>query len=221
VITERPLQKGFLFRQPIVNRQKELAGYQLLLRSAEPDGSGRRPTLDTAALCAAYLELGMRSALGNTCAYLGITPDFLQQEALELLPAAGVVLELLLDRPPDKAAQIRCRTLRERGYTLALADYRGIDDRSRPLLPMVDVIKIDASTTDRSTLSNLAGSLRNLPIKLLAQGVDSSELMERCRDLGFALFQGRHFAQAEIVSGRRLSASQAALIRLINLVGRH
>jgi hypothetical protein len=33
-------------------------------------------------------------------------------------------------------------------------------------------------------------------------------------------FQGRYFAQAEIVSGRRLSASQAALIRLINLVGR-
>jgi c-di-GMP-related signal transduction protein len=44
--------------------------------------------------------------------------------------------------------------------------------------------------------------------------------MERCRNLGFALFQGRYFAQAEIVSGRRLSASQAALIRLINLVGR-
>jgi EAL and modified HD-GYP domain-containing signal transduction protein len=220
VITEQTLRKAFLFRQPIVSRQQELAGYQLLLRTAEPDTDERQQTLNTAALCAAYLELGMQSALGNACAYLGITPDFLQQEALELLPAAGVVLELLLDRPPDKAVQIRCRCLHERGYTLALADYRGIDDRSRPLLPMVDVIKIDASTTDQRTLGNLAGSLRNLPITLLAQGVDSRELMDRCRNLGFTLFQGRHFAQAEIVSGRRLSASQAALIRLINLVGR-
>jgi EAL and modified HD-GYP domain-containing signal transduction protein len=63
-------------------------------------------------------------------------------------------------------------------------------------------------------LQELAGSLRKLPIKLLAQGVDSHEQMERCRNLGFELFQGRYFAQAEIVSGRRLSASQAALIRL-------
>jgi c-di-GMP-related signal transduction protein len=220
VITEQSLQKAFLFRQPIVSRQQELAGYQLLLRSAEAGGDERQQNLTTAALCAAYLELGMQSALGNNCAYLGITPDFLQQEALELLPAAGVVLELLLDRPPDKTVQIRCRCLRDRGYVLALGDYRGIDDRSRPLLPMVDVIKIDARTTDQRTLANLAGSLRNLPIKLLAQGVDSRELLERCRNLGFALFQGRHFAQAEIVSGRRLSASQAALIRLINLVGR-
>jgi c-di-GMP-related signal transduction protein len=67
---------------------------------------------------------------------------------------------------------------------------------------------------------DLAGSLRKLPIKLLAQGVTSREQMEHCRNLGFALFQGRYFAQAEIVSGRRLSASQAALIRLVNLVGR-
>ncbi|TLD45687.1 MAG: Cyclic di-GMP phosphodiesterase CdgJ [Accumulibacter sp.] len=220
MITEQSLQKSFLFRQPIVSRQQELAGYQLLLRRAEGDGDEQQQTLTTAALCAAYLELGMQSALGNSSAYLGITPDFLEQEALELLPAAGVVLELLLDRPPDKTVQTRCRCLRDRGYVLALGDYRGIDDRSRPLLPMVDVIKIDARATDERTLANLAGSLRNLPIKLLAQGVDSRELLERCSNLGFALFQGRHFAQAEIVSGRRLSASQAALIRLINLVGR-
>lgn len=67
----------------------------------------------------------MQSALGNNCAYLGITPDFLQQEALELLPAAGVVLELLLDRPPTRRVRIRCRCLRDRGYVLALGDYRG------------------------------------------------------------------------------------------------
>ncbi|HAY29609.1 MAG TPA: diguanylate phosphodiesterase, partial [Candidatus Accumulibacter sp.] len=219
-MTEQSLKNAFLFRQPIVNRQQELAGYQLLLRSAEPGSDECDQTLSTAALCAAYSELGMQSALGNSCAYIGITAGFLQQESLELLPAAGVVLELLLDRPPDKATLIRCRCLRDRGYLLALSDYRGIDDRSRPLLPMVDVIKIDASKADHGALANLAGSLRNLPIRLLAQGVDSRELMERCRSLGFVLFQGRYFAQAEIVSGRRLSASQAALIRLINLVGR-
>ena len=215
---DQSLRNAFLFRQPILNRQQELAGYQLSFRSsATTTDSG---PVATAALCAAYSELGMQSALGNNCAFIAIDADFLRQEAIELLPPASVVLELLLDGVADKATLTRCQSLRARGYSLALTDYRGIDDRSRPLLPMVEVIKIDLDTAEAGQLRDLAGSLRKLPIKLLAQGVTSREQMEHCRNLGFELFQGRYFAQAEIVRGRRLSASQAALIRLVNLVGR-
>ena len=143
-----------------------------------------------------------------------------RQEAIELLPAQGVVLEILLDDVPDKAMLTRCRHLVDRGFSLALTNYQGIDDRSRPLLPLVTVIKIDLQQADHERLQDLAGSLRHLPLKLHAQSVDSNEQMERCRSLGFALFQGRYFAQAEIVSGRRLSAAHTTLIRLCNLVGR-
>lgn len=219
-MSDQALQTAFLFRQPILNQKQELAGYQLSFRSTNDGGEDRSEHHSGAALCAAYSELGMRSALGNACAYIGIDADFLQQNAIELLPHEGVVLELLLDDIPRKDMLTRCRCLRERGYSLALTNYRGIDDRSRPLLPIVDVIKIDIQAADEAQLRDLAGSLQRLPINLLAQGVDTCEQMERCSGLGFALFQGRYFARAEIVSGRRLSASQAALIRLINLVGR-
>jgi c-di-GMP-related signal transduction protein len=219
-MTEQSLKNAFLFRQPILDRQQELAGYQLSLRRCNDIADERSDSPDAAALCAAYSELGMQSALGNTRAFIGIDADFLQQEAIALLPPGGVAIELILDRVPDRATLTRCQYLHGRGYSLVLTDYRGIDDRSRPLLPMVEVIKIDVNTADSEPLGNLAGSLRQLPIKLLAQGVGSREQMERCRSFGFELFQGRYFAQAEIVSGRRLSASQAALIRLVNLVGR-
>ncbi len=220
-MSDQFLQNAFLFRQPILNRRQELAGYQLSFHSGQEvddDDAGYRGA--GAPLCAAYSELGMYSALGQTCAYLGVDSNFLQQEAIELLPPQGVVLELLLDGVPEQVTLVRCRALRERGYSLALSNYRGIDDRSRPLLPLLSVIKIDLRHADQLGLEELAGSLRQLPIKLLAQGVDSHPQMERCRDLGFALFQGRYFAQAEIVSGRRLSAAHATLIRLCNLVGR-
>jgi len=220
MMTEQFLKNAFLFRQPILNRQQELAGYQLSFLSNDALAADGNSPGASAPLCAAYSELGMRSALGNACAFIGIDAGFLHQEAIELLPPEGVVLELLLDGVPDKTTLRRCQDLRARGYSLALTDYRGIDDRSRLLLPMVEVIKIDLHAAGEGRLGDLAGSLRHLPIKLLAQHVDSREQLERCRSLGFDLFQGRHFAQAEIVSGRRLSASQAALIRLINLVGR-
>ena len=207
---------AFLFRQPILDREQALAGYRLSFRGSEelPESNA------AAALCATYGELGMQSALGHRRAFLGIDTDFLQQDAIELLPPTGVVLELLVDEPPNQAMLKRCDRLRDRGYALALTDYRGIDPRSRPLLPMVEVIKIRVGAADEDELRNLAGSLRKLPVRLLAQDVDSHEQLQRCCQLGFELFQGRYFAQGEIVSGRRLSASQLALIRVLDLVER-
>lgn len=222
-MTDNALQNAFLFRQPILNRQQEIAGYQLSFRSGEElaDAGDYGLRGAGAPLCAAYSELGMQGALGNSLAFIGIDTDFLQQEAIELLPPKAVVLELLLDGVPEAKILTRCRKLVERGYSLALTSYQGIDDRSRPLLPLVAVIEIDLRhDADDGRLEDLAGSLRHLPVRLLAQGVESREQMERCRGLGFALFQGRHFARAEIVSGRRLSAAHATLIRLCNLVGR-
>ncbi|MBL8399148.1 MAG: EAL domain-containing protein, partial [Candidatus Accumulibacter sp.] len=153
-------------------------------------------------------------------AFIGVDADFLHQAAIELLPAEGVVLELLLDQLPDAEILSRCRSLRARGYSLAFGDYGGIDDRSRPLLPMIDIIGIDLQTIHDEQLSDLAESLRHLPIQLLARNVENRERMENCRRIGFDLFQGRYFAQPEIVKGRRLSATQASLIGLINLLHR-
>ncbi|MBK9446219.1 MAG: EAL domain-containing protein [Betaproteobacteria bacterium] len=59
-----------------------------------------------------------------------------------------------------------------------------------------------------------------LPLKLLAEKVETREQMEFCRSLGFHLFQGYYFARPTVISGRQLSASQLGIIRLINLVAR-
>ncbi|MEI7431181.1 MAG: HDOD domain-containing protein, partial [Betaproteobacteria bacterium] len=51
-------------------------------------------------------------------------------------------------------------------------------------------------------------------------GVETKGRMESCQKIGFQLLQGHYFARPEIVSGRRLSASQSGLIQLINLASR-
>ena len=81
------------------------------------------------------------------------------------------------------------------------------------------------SRVDRNVIINAlfgdgSGPLARLPLKLLAQGVETREDFGRCRDAGFQLFQGYHFARPEIVSGRRLTASQTTIIQLINLAAR-
>ncbi|MFT3849766.1 MAG: EAL domain-containing protein [Propionivibrio sp.] len=216
-MTDSSISQALLGRQPVVDAKEELVGYELTLQATPIVTVASRAA---ALVCAAYAELGIRSALGQHTAFLRIDRDFLHGDAIEALPSDAVVLELVLGGVPDETTLARCRALRDRRYSLALAGYRGLDERSRPLLTLVDIIKIDARALDGDALRELAGPLARLPLKLLAEGIETREAMERCRAIGFQLFQGRYFAEPEIVSGRRLSASQASLIRLANLAGR-
>ena len=215
--SESASNEALLSRQPVLNLQQELVGYELTLLPAMPVQENSSTAM---LVCAAYAELGIQTALGQSKAFLPADLAFLHDDLIEALPPDAVVIELDFADAPDERTLQRCRALRERRYALALNDYRGLDKRSSTLLSMLDVIRIDIRQFDDAALRQLASPLVKLPLKLLAVGVETREAMERCRDIGFQLFQGYYFARPEIVSGRRLSASQASLVGLINLAGR-
>jgi EAL and modified HD-GYP domain-containing signal transduction protein len=207
----------YLSRQPILDARQDLVGYELTLLDGGRETAGHSANAATL-VCAAYSELGVRNALGRHKAFLRIDQEFLYDDAIGALPADGVVIQLILEQAPGEKVLERCRALREQHYSLGLADYRGQDEMSAPLLALVDFIKIGARGKDAEQLAALAGPLARLPLKLLAHGVDAPEDFARCRDGGFEFFQGHFFTHAEIVSGRRLTVSQATLIDLIKLV---
>jgi EAL and modified HD-GYP domain-containing signal transduction protein len=207
----------YLSRQPILDLRQDLTGYELMLQDDGRQTASRLPENDAMFICAAYDELGVRSALGHHKAFLRIDPEFLLDDAIDALPSDGVVIQLTLEQEPDSKTLERCRALREQHYSLALADYRGLDELSSPLLALVNFIRIDTRGKDARQLTALADPLARLPLKLLAQGVDTPEDFTRCCN-SFHLFQGCFFTRRKIISGRRLTASQATLIQLINLV---
>jgi EAL and modified HD-GYP domain-containing signal transduction protein len=210
----------YLSRQPILDLRQDLVGYELMPQAGGQGTDGHSPAEAAMLVCAAYAELEVRSALGRHKAFLCVDPGFLHDDAVEALPTDGVVLQLTLDAAPGEKTLERCRMLRERGYSLAYTDYSGLDEMSSPLLTLVDFIKIDVHGRDARQLLALAGPLARLPLRLLAQRVETPEDFALGRDNGFQLFQGYFFARPEIVSGRHLTASQSTLIRLVNLAAR-
>lgn len=212
------LREIFLARQPILDRDQAIVAYELRFpRGGRPVDAERTVA---AVVCAAFGELGIAHALGSARAFIEVDSAFLHDDAVESLPPAGVVLELKSIDPPDEATLARCRALKERGYALSLASYRGPDDRALALLPLLDLVRIDVRAYGDAALSELAGALLPLPVRLLAEGVETREQRERCHAIGFHLFQGYYFARPVVVSGRQLSATQLGLIRLINVIAR-
>jgi len=211
-----------LSRQLILDRKQEIVGYELSLASSiTVEGESETKLLDSELLvCSVYMEFGVRNALGNHKAYLQIDPDFLHNDLLETLSADSVILELVVNDVPDKRVIDRCIDLHKKQYPLAYTNYIGFNERVSPLLSLLSVVKIDIAKHSKAHLKEIISPIVNLPIKILAVGIDSQADIDLCMELGFHLFQGNYFSRPEIVEGRHLSPTQLGLIQLINLANK-
>jgi EAL and modified HD-GYP domain-containing signal transduction protein len=214
-------QDIFLGRQPILDRDQRIVAYELLFRTANTASVTVTVTDDMQATASvilhAFSEMGVQTVLGTQLGFINVSADMLLSDLVELLPRERVVLELLETIIVTDAVVERCRVLKQQGFTLALDDFVFADSH-RPLLALVDIVKVDLLQHDRSELQVAVNQLKPWPVKLLAEKVDSAEQAAYCHALGFDLFQGYYFARPSVLTTKRADPSQLALIRLLGLV---
>jgi len=211
----------YLGRQPILDAQQNLYGYELLFRSGPAPNRAivSNAMVATATVVAhAFTELGLTDALGNQKTFINVDGDFLLSEAVELLPKGKVVLEILETVELTPAVLERCRALKAKGFALALDDIVELTPAMEPLLAMLDFAKVCISGVTAEALPALVKGLSRYPGKLLAEQVESREQMEQCRQLGFQYFQGYYFARPLVLSGKKVGQSRLALLRLLTQV---
>ena len=165
-----------------------------------------------------FSELGVEAALGPYLGFVNLDARMLLSDTLELLPREKFVLEVLETVEITPEIVRRCRQLKDLGFQLALDDFITFEERHRPLLEMADIVKVELTGMDDATLSRTTRALRQWPVRLLAEKVDSEAQVRHCLDLGFDLFQGYYFAKPTIIAGKKLSHSELALNRLLGLV---
>jgi len=90
-------QDIYLARQPIVDVDKNLVGYELLFRSAPRDMADHDDSvLATSTVIAnVFGDMGLSEVIGEVDGYLNVDTDFLFSELVEALPPERIVLELV------------------------------------------------------------------------------------------------------------------------------
>lgn len=206
----------FLARQPILNRGQGLVAYELLFRRA---ATGTAGVIDDLAATASVIEhasaLGMENVTGGSLGFVNIDAAVLMSDFVQFLPRDKVVLEILETVKVTDAVLARVVELKHMGYTFALDDVIGDSEDVRRLLPLVDIIKVDIADMQPATLSDLSTQFKTAKKKLLAEKVENFDEYQRCLDLGFDYFQGYYFAKPAILSGKKLTPSQVALMQLM------
>lgn len=217
-----PLDQLFLGRQPILDVQQTLVGYELLFRdSSENRAENVSPGVATASVvCHAFTELGLASALGGRKGFIIADAAFLLHEAIEALPPECVVLEVDAGIADDPLIITRCQELGEKGYALCLKDPLRMEDSLQPLLRLSMFVKTNVKATQDDALAELLKAAKVHRVTAIASHVETQDDYQRVRGLGFEFFQGYYFAQPVTVTGKRLDPQLRSLIQIINLINR-
>ncbi len=206
--------KVLLARQPIYNRNKEIVAYELLFRSDtdEPITSFDGNLATSRVLLNLFTQSDIATVTNNLPAFVNFTEELLLNPPL--FDAQTIVIEILEDIKVTNEL-IDCITnLKNQGYQLALDDFV-MDEAYRPLLPLVDIIKLELPEMLDDKLEATIKELRQYNAKLLAEKIETPEQFNRCHELGCDLFQGYFMSKPEIVTGKKISANGLVILKLI------
>jgi EAL and modified HD-GYP domain-containing signal transduction protein len=210
----------FIARQPIFDASNARVAYELLYRStalaASAAGIGSNAMCNDTALHA-LVSIGLDRLTGGATAYVNVTREHLVGDLFRVFDPNVVVLELLESIEADDEVIDACARAVADGYTIALDDYDGRASLEA-LLPFASIVKLDVLGRTASQLAPVIASLRARGMRVLAERVETTEVLAMCRELGCELFQGYVYSRPETLDGRTLSVQDTAVIRILGLV---
>jgi len=215
-----PAQKpgACLARQPILNNDERVLGYELLFRES-PDEN--RFTADSESATSITIDtlnvMGLDVVCDGRLAFINCTHQMLLNEFFLLLPADKTVIELQENVPADAGVIQACQQLKQKGYRIALDNFVLADAR-KPLVPQADFLKVDIRKLASGQGPALAALCAGKPCALLAQKVESRLQFLSAAKEGFTLFQGYFFRHPERMRARHIPENQASQLRLLQAI---
>lgn len=210
------IKEFFLARQPILNRDQVLFAYELLFREAAVGYANVTDDVAaTASVIAHASELGLENVIGASLGFINVDAAVLMSDFIQFLPKQKVVLEILETVKVSERLIARVAELERAGYVFALDDVAADSEGVRMLLPFTDIIKIDLGEVGRKDVVCLSSRFKHKKKKLLAEKVENLAQFQACLDLGFDYFQGYYFAKPLVMTGKKLSPSQVAIMQVM------
>lgn len=211
----------FVGRQPILDSQSKIYGYELLFRGGlNPDYAEFDSASQATATVIrnAMMNHGLTELVGDAKAFINFPEEFLSNKCDPCFHSSQVVIEVLEDVPPTEAVVASIKYLKELGYVIALDDFI-FKKKFVPFIQMADIIKFDVENLSPEKLKPLFDKVKSITnVIILAERVETLEMFEACKAAGADLFQGYYFAKPEIVSGKQLGVGKVHVLSLLGKI---
>ena len=218
---------AYLARQPILDREGKIYAYELLFRDSPESDIAiiASDVLATAQVLENVLNnIGIERLIGKNKAFVNCSRNMLLDNLFGLLNPKYFVLEVLEDVEVDEAIVKAVQRYRALGFELALDDFIFNDEflkRCAPLYPFISYVKMDLVENSDEDMANAAAFFKAKNIKILAEKVETKACFKKCLANGYDYFQGFFFAKPELVTGKKIDATSAAILRILLLLRTH
>lgn len=203
-----------LARQPIYDTQLRIYAYELLFRASQGsktllhDGDSATSLV----MLNAFTEIGIQNLVADNKVFINFTRNLILNPPP--IKHKNLVIEVLEDIAPDPDIVKSLEALRQIGYEIALDDFI-YKDNLEPLIKQADIIKVDVLALTDEQLEQDIAVLKTHPVRLLAEKVESQEMYNRCKALGFDYFQGYFLSKPDIVKGKVTPANKLVVLQLL------
>lgn len=217
----------YIARQPIVDRQQQIMGYELLSRSSAT--STEAPEIhtrasDTAFLFNALSNITSENLFGDKLAFINVRLEDLSGEHFEIVYPERIVLEIPRAEGDDPQriadAVLRMQELRERGFRIAAGTFAAATAYAA-WLPLLSFLKIDVRALPPGIVPALQRKTAQFnQLKFIAEKVETVEAFREFHDADFHCFQGFYFAKPQTVSAKVFNPAYSTVLQLMDLVNK-
>lgn len=212
----------YVARQPIFNREKEVVAYELLYRDTDNnffDGSVAASVATSILLMNSYISFGINNLVGDAKAFVNFGKALIDSDIPLLLDSNKVVVELLEDIVPDRLFVEKIKMLKDKGYTIALDDYvEGyLYDE---LTELSDIIKVDFFGNSKEQIVNICHTWKRKGKLLLAEKVETDEIYQWAKRVGFDYFQGYFFSKPTMLKSKGIQESSFQYVKVMEELSR-
>jgi EAL and modified HD-GYP domain-containing signal transduction protein len=194
-------------RQPILDANQCVHGYELRLRMDSDEVSGKNDIDATQTILDDAVIFGIDRLTNGLPAFVRCSAEALTDQLVSVLPPPLTVLEVSASLEVTPLLADACRELRECGYKLALVDFT-VGPASHPLLDLMAYVRIDLSNLGTMAFGSLRQRLRAASTELVANQVETQQDYRKACAAGFTLFQGYYFCRPELIQNAKVPANR-------------
>lgn len=215
----------FLARQPILDKNDDVFGYELLYREGNESRylSNDGDYASSNVLTSCFIDFGIEEVTNEKKAFINFTEELLFNDVAMLFPQKYLVIEILEDVEITDEIIERCRILKQKGYILALDDIIFTKNYNK-LIDIVDIIKVDFLACSEFERASIVTRYKREGVIFLAEKIETRKDFETAKKLGYTLFQGYYFSKPEVDSKKKVvpfKESHIKLIRYLNSINKN
>ncbi len=212
-LPELTAETRYVARQPILDLQGRVHGYDLLFRDTPEAIFLRNTELAVETMLDNEVMFGLERLTNGLPAFIACTAEALNEGWVLVLAPALTVLGVSANLDLTPGLVEACATLRARGFRLALDDYSG-GGTQHPLLELADYVRLDFRNfgTREQVQQIKAGSSS---IAMVAQKVTTEEDHRKACAMGFTLFQGDYFCHPVLLKKRKVPANRLSHFEIV------